>query len=75
MKSKVALACCVTAIHAANIVMSNDDGWAEINVRTFYDTITAAGNSAFISSPAENESGTGENPRKLFTSPSDLIAW
>ena len=33
MKINVALACWATAAQAANIVMSNDDGWAEINVR------------------------------------------
>lgn len=44
---------------ATNIVLSNDDGWAEINIRTFYNTLTAAGDSVLLSAPAENESGTG----------------
>lgn len=44
---------------ATNIVLSNDDGWAEINIRTFYNTLTAAGDSVVLSAPAENESGTG----------------
>ena len=44
---------------AANVVLSNDDGWAEINIRTFYNTLTAAGDSVVLSAPAENESGTG----------------
>lgn len=44
---------------AANIVLSNDDGWAEINIREFYHALTQAGNSVIISAPADNESGTG----------------
>jgi len=48
------------AARAANIILSNDDGWAEINVRTFYETLTAAGESVVLSSPAENQSGTGK---------------
>ncbi|GAD99498.1 5'/3'-nucleotidase SurE family protein [Paecilomyces variotii No. 5] len=44
---------------AANIVSTNDDGWAEINIRTFYSALTDAGHSVVLSAPAENESGTG----------------
>ena len=44
---------------ASNIVLSNDDGWAEINIRAFYNALTAAGDSVVLSAPAENESGTG----------------
>ena len=47
------------ATRATNVVLSNDDGWAEINIRTFYSTLTAAGDSVVLSAPAENESGTG----------------
>ncbi|KAJ4421728.1 hypothetical protein N0V82_003572 [Gnomoniopsis sp. IMI 355080] len=46
---------------AANIVLSNDDGWAEKNIRVFYDALTAAGENVLISAPAENESGTGSS--------------
>ena len=49
---------CVGA-KAANLVLTNDDGWAEINVRTFYESLTGAGNSVVLSGPADNESGTG----------------
>jgi 5'/3'-nucleotidase SurE len=45
---------------AANILLSNDDGWAELNIRTFYNALTSAGNSVVISAPADNRSGTGE---------------
>lgn len=44
---------------ATNIVLSNDDGWAELNIRAFYNSLTAAGDSVVLSAPAENESGTG----------------
>ena len=44
---------------ASNIVLSNDDGWAEINIRALYNSLTAAGDSVVLSAPAENESGTG----------------
>ena len=44
---------------ATNVLLSNDDGWAEINIRTFYNALTAAGDSVVLSAPAENESGTG----------------
>lgn len=47
------------AANAVNIVLSNDDGWAEINVRTFYNSLTAAGDSVVLSAPAENKSGSG----------------
>lgn len=46
---------------AYQVVISNDDGWAEQNVRTFYNTLTSAGFSAILSSPAENQSGTGSS--------------
>lgn len=41
------------------IVQSNDDGWSEINIRTFFNALNAAGHQVVLSSPAENESGKG----------------
>lgn len=49
------------AAHAINVVISNDDGWAEINIRKFYYSLTNAGFDSIISAPAENESGTGSS--------------
>lgn len=46
---------------AYNVVVSNDDGWAEKNVRTFYSALTSAEFSTILSSPAENQSGTGSS--------------
>ena len=45
--------------NAINVVQSNDDGWAEINIREFYYSLKAAGFNAIISAPALNQSGTG----------------
>lgn len=44
---------------AVNIISSNDDGWAEVNIRSLYSALTAAGHSVVISAPAEDESATG----------------
>ena len=42
------------------VVLFNDDGWAEKNVRTFYDDdLVVAGDNVILSAPADNESGTG----------------
>ena len=49
--------------NGTNVVLSNDDGWAEINIREFYYALTNAGDSVVLSAPAENESGTGMSCR------------
>ena len=59
--SFVALALLPLTAKAVNVVVSNDDGWAEINIREFYYSLVNAGFSAIISAPAENESGTGSS--------------
>ena len=55
----LAVAMLPLAAKAINVVQSNDDGWAEINIREFYYSLTNAGFNSIISAPAENESGTG----------------
>ena len=52
-----------------NIVLSNDDGWAEINIRSFYNALTAVGDSVVLSAPAENKSGTGATLPHHLTTP------
>ena len=47
-----------TAASGLNIVLSNDDGWAELGVRILYQSLTDAGNSVVLSAPAFNRSGT-----------------
>ncbi|KAJ5618480.1 acid phosphatase precursor [Penicillium herquei] len=48
-------------INAINIISSNDDGWAEVNIRALYDALNAAGHTTVVSAPAEDESGTGSD--------------
>ncbi|KAJ5537532.1 acid phosphatase precursor [Penicillium frequentans] len=47
--------------HAINIISSNDDGWAEVNIRALYEALTSAGHVTVVSAPAEDESGTGSD--------------
>lgn len=54
---------------SANIILSNDDGWAELNIRVFYKALTEAGDLVVLSAPAENESGTGEHTPPQTPSP------
>ena len=49
------------AASAANLLLSNDDGWAEANIRSFYNALVKAGNNVVLSAPADNKSGTGES--------------
>ena len=58
--SALALVVLPLMVQSVNVILSNDDGWAEINIRAFYKTLTAAGDSVVLSAPAENESGTGK---------------
>jgi hypothetical protein len=44
---------------AINIISSNDDGWAEINIRQLFSTLASAGHSVVLSAPSENKSGSG----------------
>ena len=60
MLSLLSLTLLPLVIQAAKIIQSNDDGWAEINIREFYDALKAAGHQSIISAPAENQSGTGK---------------
>ncbi|KAI4170574.1 MAG: hypothetical protein LQ346_008840, partial [Caloplaca aetnensis] len=61
-------------VQSANIVLSNDDGWAELNIRLFYNSLVKAGNSVVLSAPADNKSGTGSSdaPATLLTKPCEF---
>lgn len=52
---------------ALRIIQSNDDGWAEQNLRVFHDVLIEAGHDAIVSAPAENMSGKGK-PSLLLVS-------
>ncbi|KLU85556.1 acid phosphatase [Magnaporthiopsis poae ATCC 64411] len=45
------------------IIQSNDDGWAEMYVRTTHDALIAGKHDAVLSGPADQKSGTGSNDR------------
>jgi broad specificity polyphosphatase/5'/3'-nucleotidase SurE len=44
--------------HGIRIIQSNDDGWAELYARSFFNALTAAGHDVVLSAPAENKSGS-----------------
>ncbi|KAF7587207.1 hypothetical protein BBP40_007544 [Aspergillus hancockii] len=67
MHLPVTLALLPLAARAVNIISANDDGWAEKNIRTFYESLTTAGHSVVISSPAENQSGKGSLDKEPTT--------
>ena len=67
MRCSTAFAFLPMAASAVHVLVSNDDGWAEINIRQFYYSLTSAGFSAIISAPAENESGTGSDDAPATT--------
>ncbi|KAJ6111332.1 hypothetical protein N7523_007393 [Penicillium sp. IBT 18751x] len=45
---------------AINIISSNDDGWAEVNIRALFQSLVDGGHSVVVSAPAQDESGTGQ---------------
>ncbi|KFA56591.1 hypothetical protein S40293_01188 [Stachybotrys chartarum IBT 40293] len=62
MKAVLVLALQALAVQAVRIVQSNDDGWAELYLRTFNDALRASGHDVIVSAPADNQSGTGNGP-------------
>lgn len=55
--SVVALA--VGGSQGIRIIQSNDDGWAELYLRSFTDALLSSGHDVVVSAPAENKSGRG----------------
>ncbi|KAF8606448.1 sure-like protein [Ceratobasidium sp. AG-I] len=51
------------------VLIGNDDGWAEANVRAFYQTLSTSGYNVVLSAPVQNQSGTGssDSPAKVLT--------
>ncbi|KDQ23809.1 hypothetical protein PLEOSDRAFT_1048318 [Pleurotus ostreatus PC15] len=41
------------------VILTNDDGWAEAQIRAEYEALNEAGFDVVLSAPAENRSGTG----------------
>ncbi|KAL9471051.1 hypothetical protein ACSS6W_008992 [Trichoderma asperelloides] len=63
MKAFACLTLVIPALvaQAARIVQSNDDGWAELYLRSFNDALNEAGHDVVLSAPADNQSGTGSS--------------
>lgn len=59
VKQSALLALAVGGSNGIRIIQSNDDGWAELNIRAFHDMLISAGHEAVVSAPAENMSGKG----------------
>ncbi|KZT05308.1 sure-like protein [Laetiporus sulphureus 93-53] len=51
----------VFVAHAKNIILTNDDGWADAQIRAQYTDLTDADFDVVLSCPAQNESGTGSS--------------
>lgn len=61
MRSILLLGAALSFAQGLRIIQSNDDGWAENQVRTLFNALTASGHQVVLSAPAENQSGTGSS--------------
>jgi broad specificity polyphosphatase/5'/3'-nucleotidase SurE len=59
----------VTGCQGIRIIQSNDDGWAELYLRSFHDSLLSGGHDAVVSAPADNQSGRGKSPRAVNNEP------
>ncbi|ETS76128.1 hypothetical protein PFICI_11515 [Pestalotiopsis fici W106-1] len=60
----------VWSAQGLRILHTNDDGWADLSIRLFYDTIVQAGHDAILSAPAIDQSSKGsldEEPEPRMT--------
>lgn len=57
----------LVGVHGIRILQSNDDGWAELYIRSLHEELGRAGHDVVLSAPAENKSGAGKTktPRSL----------
>jgi len=53
-----------TPTAAVNILVSNDRGWAELNIRSTFNILEKAGHNMLLVAPADDQSGTGWHPKK-----------
>lgn len=72
MRSFLLLAAAAPFTQAIRIVQSNDDGWSEANLRTFFNVLNSAGHQVVLSGPAENQSGRGGYLNPDYYTPADL---
>ncbi|XDG02933.1 hypothetical protein ABKA04_002548 [Annulohypoxylon sp. FPYF3050] len=61
MRAQLLISALLPALGAQGIriLQSNDDGWAELYIRSLNDALNAAGHDVVLSAPAENKSGSG----------------
>ncbi|KAK7984790.1 5'/3'-nucleotidase sure family protein [Apiospora saccharicola] len=64
-----ALSALAASAQGVRILQSNDDGWAELYIRSLHQSLRGAGHDVVLSSPAENKSGSSSRdaepePRK-----------
>ncbi|CCM04142.1 uncharacterized protein FIBRA_06304 [Fibroporia radiculosa] len=52
---------CISTVCGRNLILTNDDGWADAQIRAQYTELTEAGYDVVLSCPAENMSGTGSD--------------
>ncbi|KAK6223073.1 5'/3'-nucleotidase SurE [Colletotrichum tabaci] len=48
----------VLAVQGVRIIQSNDDGWADLYLRSFNDALRTSGHDVLLSAPAERKSAT-----------------
>jgi 5'/3'-nucleotidase SurE len=51
-------------VHGIRILQSNDDGWAELYIRSLHEELGRAGHDVVLSAPAENKSGAGSSDKE-----------
>lgn len=56
LKTALVAALGIRASRGAKVIQANDDGWAELYIRSFHDALMEDGHDAVISAPADNES-------------------
>ncbi|KZS95218.1 sure-like protein [Sistotremastrum niveocremeum HHB9708] len=57
----------ISVSNAINVVSTNDDGWAEQNIRVLFNDLVAAGYNVVLSAPALDKSGTGSSDAPATT--------
>ncbi|KAK6818881.1 GTPase-activator protein for ras-like GTPase [Apiospora arundinis] len=53
-----ALSALAGSVQGVRILQSNDDGWAELYIRSLHESLKGAGHDVVLSAPAENKSGS-----------------
>lgn len=55
-----ALSALAGSVQGVRILQSNDDGWAELYIRSLHESLKGAGHDVVLSAPAENKSGSSK---------------